>query len=113
VAEKKKRKWDSISRKWADEVEQEEVRRAKVASCLLSPVGKNPYFLFRDTDCIAINDLAELHDRIGLFMEDEAEWVASWIAYLGDTETADKIRATPRIQEDHQCTIRRAAWALA
>ena len=30
-----------------------------------------------------------------MFMETEAEWVASWIEYLGDTETADKIRATP------------------
>lgn len=95
MAHKKKRKWDSISRKWADDVEMGEERRAEVASCLLRPAGKNPYFLFRDTDCIAINDLAELHDQIDLFLEFEAEWVASWIEYLGDTETADKIRATP------------------
>jgi len=95
MAQKKKRKWDSISRKRADEVEQEEVRRAEVACCLLRSVGKKPYYLLRGTDCIALNNLAELHDRIDLFMEDEAEWVASWIEYLGDTETADKIRAAP------------------
>ncbi len=95
MTQKKKRKWDSIRRKWADEVETEEEKRAEIASCLLRPAGKNPYYLFRGTDCIAINNLAELQDRIDMFMENEAEWVASWIEYLGDTETADKIRATP------------------
>jgi len=75
-------------------VETEE-RRAEVASSLLRPVGKNPYYLHIGTDCIALNNLAELHDRIDMFREDEAKWVASWIEYLGDTETADKIRAAP------------------
>jgi len=81
--------------KWADEVEMAKERRAEIASCLLRPAGKNPYYLCRGTDCIAINNLAELKDRIDMFMETEAEWVASWIEYLGYTETADKIRATP------------------
>jgi hypothetical protein len=95
MAQKKKRKWDSIKRKWADEVEPEEQTKADIASCLLRPAGKNPYYLFRGTDCIAINNLAELKDRIEMFLENEAEWVASWIEYLGDKETADTIRRTP------------------
>jgi hypothetical protein len=82
-------------RKWSEEKEMEEQGKAEIASCLLRPAGKNPYYLCRGTDWIAINNLAELKDRIDMFMEDEAEWVASWIEYLGDIETADKIRATP------------------
>lgn len=85
MAQKKKRKSGSI----------EAQRRLELANCLFRPVGKNPYYLFRGMDCIAINDLAELHDRIALFTENEADWVASWIEYLGDNKTADKIRATP------------------
>jgi len=95
MAQKKKKKWDPIRRKWAEEVEMEEQRKAEIASCLLRPAGKNPYYLLRGTDCIAINNLAELKDRIDLFMENEAEWVAAWIEYLGDKDTADKIRASP------------------
>jgi hypothetical protein len=95
MAQKKRRKWDSIKRKWAEEVETEELGKAEIASCLLRPAGKNPYYLFRGTDCIALNNLAELKERIEMFMDNEAEWVASWIEYLGDKETADKIRASP------------------
>jgi hypothetical protein len=95
MAHKKKRKWDPIMRKWADEVEMEEERKAEIATSLFKPVGKNPYYLMRGTDCIALNNLAELKDKIDIFMENEAGWVASWIEYLGDIETADKIRATP------------------
>ncbi|MGC9444289.1 MAG: hypothetical protein ACP5E9_05090 [Candidatus Methanospirareceae archaeon] len=88
MAQKKKRKWVA-------DAETEEERRAGIASCLFRPAGKNPYYLFRGTDSIAIIDFEELCDRIDLFMEDEAAWIASWIEYLGDTETADKIRAAP------------------
>ncbi|RZN37178.1 MAG: hypothetical protein EFT35_06710 [Methanophagales archaeon ANME-1-THS] len=95
MGQKKKRKWDPVKRKWAEEVEMEEHRKAEIATSLLTPAGKNPYYLIRGTDCIAINNLAELKDRIDMFMENEAGWVASWIEYLGDKETADKIRATP------------------
>lgn len=96
MAQKKKRKWDSIKRKWAEEVEEKEARRAEIATCLFKPASKNPYYLFRGTDCIALNNLSELKERIDMFKENEAEWVASWIEYLGDKETADKIRETPR-----------------
>ncbi len=95
MAQKKKRKWDPIKRKWTEEVGTEEQTKAEIAICLLRPADKNPYYLFRGTDCIGINNLTELKDRIDMFMEDEAEWVASWIEYLGDKETADKIRASP------------------
>jgi len=95
MAQKKKRKWDPIMRKWADEVEMEEQRKAEIAISLLTPAGKNPYYLIRGTDCIAINSISELKDRIDMLMENEADWVASWIEYLGDKETADKIRETP------------------
>jgi hypothetical protein len=95
MAQKKKRKWDPIRRKWAEERELEEQGKAEIASSLLRPAGKNPYYLFRGTECVAINNLAELKDRIDIFMENEVEWVASWIEYLGDKETADKIRASP------------------
>jgi hypothetical protein len=95
MAQKKKRKWDPIKRKWAEEVEMKEQGKAEIATSLFKPAGKNPYYLIRGTDWIAINNLAELKDRIDMFMENEAEWVASWIEYLGDIETADKIRATP------------------
>jgi hypothetical protein len=95
MAQKKKRKWDSIKRKWAEEKEEKELSRAEIATCLFQPAGKNPYYLFRGTDCIAINDLSELKDSLDVFMENEAEWVASWIEYLGDKETADMIRERP------------------
>ena len=95
MAQKKKRKWDSIMRKWADEVEMEEQRKAEIAISLLTPAGKNPYSLIRGTNYFPISNLSELKDRIDMFMQDEADWVASWIEYLGDKETADKIRATP------------------
>jgi len=97
MAQKKKRKWDSIKRKWADEgeEEEEEARRAEIATCLFTPTEKNPYYLFRGTDCIALNNISELKERIDMLMENEAEWVASWIEYLGDKETADKIREMP------------------
>ena len=84
-----------MRRKWADEVEPEEQTKAEIARCLFRPAGKNPYYLFRGTESIALTNLAELKDQIDTFTENEAEWVASWIEYLGDKETADKIRASP------------------
>ncbi|MBE0517519.1 MAG: hypothetical protein IBX41_09095 [Methanophagales archaeon] len=73
----------------------EEQRKAEIAISLLTPAGKNPYYLFRGTDCIAINNISELKDRIDLLTGNEADWVASWIDYLGDKETADMIRERP------------------
>jgi len=95
MAEKKKRKWDSITRKWADEVEGEE-KRAEIAACVFKPVEKNPYYLFRGAECVTIGNFVDLKDKIDLFGEAEAGWLASWIEYLGDKETANKIREMPR-----------------
>jgi hypothetical protein len=95
MVEKKKRKWDSIKRKWADEVEEEE-KKAGIAACVFRPVEKNPYYLFRGAECVTIVDFSDLKENIDLFGEAEAGWLASWIEYLGDNETANKIRAMPR-----------------
>jgi hypothetical protein len=95
MAGKKKRKWDSINRKWADEVEEEE-QKAVIAACVFKPVEKNPYYLFRGAECVTIGNFSDLKDKIDLFVEAEAGWLASWIEYLGDKETANKIRGMPR-----------------
>jgi hypothetical protein len=94
MVEKKKRKWDSIARKWADEVEDEE-QKAVIAACVFSPVEKNPYYLLRGAECITVEDFSDLKEHIDLFVEAEAGWLASWIEYLGDNGTANKIREMP------------------
>lgn len=63
----------------------------RMAKALLAPQGKNPYYL--GDRCIC--NLRELRQNLGAFSEGEAEWVASWIEYLGDGETAQKIRGEP------------------
>jgi hypothetical protein len=94
MVEKKKRKWDSIARKWADEVEDEE-QKTVIAACMFSPVEKNPYYLRRGAECVTIGDFSDLKEHIDLFVEAEAGWLASWIEYLGDNQTANKIREMP------------------
>jgi dienelactone hydrolase len=94
MVEKKKRKWDSIARKWADEVEGED-QKSVIAACVFKPMEKNPYYLLRGTGCITIADFYDLAENIDLFAEAEAGWLASWIEYLGDKETANKIREIP------------------
>ena len=99
MAQKKKRKWDSISRKRADEVEQEEVRRAEVACCLLRPVGKKPYYLLRGTDCIALNNLAEFH----------ADSICSWRTKRSGSHRGLNIWAIPKLRirsEQHRLSSR-------
>ncbi len=44
---------------------------------------------------ITIKNLSALRDNLDLFTEDEAHWLAMWIEYLGDKETAARIRETP------------------
>lgn len=70
-------------------VKREELER--LAKALLAPLGKNPYYL--GERCIA--NLRELRQNLEAFSEREAEWVASWIGYLGDRETEEKIRGEP------------------
>ena len=53
--------------------------------------GKNPYV---KAD-ISIHNLDELERNIASFEHHEAPWLADWIDYLGDAETAKMIRAEP------------------
>ena len=69
----------------------EEAELAGMAAKLFSPVGKNPYYRGEK----AIRNFMELRGRLNEFAEKEAQWVASWIEYLGDIKTATKIRQTP------------------
>lgn len=61
---------------------------AAVADMLFAPKGKEPYYHGGS----AIRNLDELANRLDNFTTAEANWVASWIEYLGDGETAEKIR---------------------
>lgn len=94
MLEKKKRKWDSINRKWADEVEEKE-QKSVIAASVFRPVEKNPYYLLRGAECIALENFFDLENKLDLFVEAEAGWLASWIEYLGDNGTATKIREMP------------------
>ncbi|MEA2074888.1 MAG: hypothetical protein U9O85_04025 [Euryarchaeota archaeon] len=68
---------------------------SKLATFLFDPVGKNPYYLNRGNGSIAIKNFAELRGNLDAFTEEEAPWLAMWIEYLGDKETAARIRETP------------------
>jgi len=64
---------------------------ARMAAKLFSPVGKNPYFRGEK----AIRNFMELVRSLSEFSEKEAQWVASWIDYLGDRKTATEISQAP------------------
>ena len=53
--------------------------------------GKNPYY----KGGLAIHNMEELDQNIGAFEHHEAPWVADWLEYLGDAETARRIREEP------------------
>lgn len=59
-----------------------------LAKLMFDPVDKEPYYLGSK----AIRNLEELKASLGLFTPEMAEWVASWIGYLGDRRTAEEIR---------------------
>lgn len=65
---------------------------SKVAKMVFQPAGKNPYYKGGK----AIKNLQELVDNLNSFNEGEASWVASWIEYLGDKETAQKIKSNAK-----------------
>ncbi len=69
---------------------------AAVAEMLLGAKGKEPYY----HGSTAIRNLEELVSRLDNFTAGEASWVASWIEYLGDAETAEKIRRSPNNFKD-------------
>lgn len=55
---------------------------------LFEAAGKEAYYL----GDLAIHNLEDLRNHIDQFTEKEAQWLASWIEYLGDPKTAEKIR---------------------
>ncbi len=59
----------------------------KIARKLFEADGKNPYY----KDEQVIKNFRELRDNINNFTTQEAEWIASWVLYLGDKTTARKI----------------------
>jgi len=68
---------------------------ARLATSLFAPARKNPYYLNRGSSAIVIKNLAELRENLDVFTEEEAPWLASWIEYLGDKETAARLTETP------------------
>ena len=85
-----RRRWD-IRR--AEEIERARKRAelVKTAKDLFEATGKNPYYRGEKI----IRNFKELKENLAEFTEDEAQWVASWIEYLGDAETAARIRERP------------------
>ena len=58
---------------------------------LFRPEGKRPY-VFNGKP---LKNLSDLKDYLVAFTGKEALWVASWLEYLGDAETAGRIREKP------------------
>jgi hypothetical protein len=63
-----------------------------LAKRLFKPDNKEPYFF----NGKPLRDIKDLKDYLVAFTGKEALWVASWIEYLGDPETAERIRKKPR-----------------
>lgn len=76
-------------KKW--NVERERAELTKIAKNLFEAAGKNPYYRGGK----AIKNFSELRENLAEFTENEAQWVAAWIEYLGDAKTAARIRERP------------------
>jgi predicted unusual protein kinase regulating ubiquinone biosynthesis (AarF/ABC1/UbiB family) len=63
----------------------------EIAKKLFDATGKNAY----DLKDMTIKNFEELKNNLDKFTVKEANWVASWIEYLGDKTTADRIRQAP------------------
>ena len=70
--------------------------RKTLARRLFRPEGKSPY-VFNGKP---LKDLKDLKDYLVAFTGKEALWVASWLEYLGDSETARLIRKKPKDFKD-------------
>lgn len=68
-----------------------EVELSPLAEHMFLADGKEPYL----KDGRALRNLEELTQNIASFEHHEALWVADWIQYLGDKETAGRIREAP------------------
>lgn len=62
---------------------------AEEARKLLRPSDRQPYWLGSQP----IGNLEELVANLEKFSDEHAFWVADWIEYLGDRNTAERIRA--------------------
>lgn len=62
---------------------------AEEARKLLRPSDRQPYWLGSQP----IGNLEEMVGNLEKFGDEHAYWVADWIEYLGDKQTADRIRA--------------------
>ncbi|MBL7117259.1 MAG: hypothetical protein ISS94_00520 [Candidatus Syntrophoarchaeum sp.] len=91
IGEEEERKKKKIVAK----INKKKAELSMLATSLFAPVGKNPYFLNRGSNSIAIKNITELIANLDVFTEEEALWLASWIEYLGDKEIADRIGETP------------------
>ena len=58
---------------------------------MFKPKEKKPY-IFNGKP---LKDLQDLKDYLVAFTSKEALWVATWLEYLGDSETAENIREKP------------------
>ena len=63
----------------------------RLAVMMFKPRDKNPY-IFNGKP---LKNLQDLKDYLVAFTGKEALWVASWLEYLGDRETAEYIRKKP------------------
>jgi hypothetical protein len=63
----------------------------RLARMMFKPRDKNPY-IFNGKP---LKNLKDLKDYLVAFTGKEALWVASWLEYLGDGETAEHIRKDP------------------
>lgn len=63
-----------------------------LARVMFKPRDKKPY-IFNGKP---LKNLQDLKDYLVAFTGKEALWVASWLEYLGDRETAERIRKKPK-----------------
>lgn len=66
-------------------------RLGELSKKLFGAAGKNPYY----RGSKMIKNFGELRGCVTEFTDKEALWIASWVEYLGDAETALRIRQTP------------------
>ncbi|HMK45885.1 MAG TPA: hypothetical protein VK436_04615 [Methanocella sp.] len=68
-----------------------ESSQKQIAEALFNPRDRNPYYF----NGKPLSNLQELTDYLTAFTGEEGAWVAEWIDYLGDSETANRIRKRP------------------
>lgn len=94
MVEKRTFRWGGAEKRAEKKIESQPVVSQKLdnlAEKMLLADGKNPYVKGE----LTIHNLAELSQHIESFEHHEVPWVADWIEYLGDGETAKRIREDP------------------